>query len=199
MAKPTRDLRRIERSVQNLTGSRRQASGLGKKIETRLKQVAASHARAANRNPQLAAVNEAQLIKKLVQSGQAGWVNDPDLKKVVLVERGAGCVLTDAKNKVIAAPKLLLPSKPAINKGVFIQHLKTPGIELFVPSTYVDTKSNVTVGVGHLITNADAAKSLTFVEMQSGKPADKDQVVAAFNRVKASPLKPGDWLDVSFQ
>ncbi len=184
MAKLTQDLRRIERSVQKLTGSRRQAVGLRKKIETRLKQVAASHVRAASRNPRLAAVDETQLIKKLVQSGQAGWVNDPVLNKAVLVERGTGCVLTDAKNKVITAPKLLLPSKPAISEALFLRHLKDPSVENFVPHMYRDSNGHVTAGIGQLLLTANDAKLLTFTIRGTNIKASAQDIELDFNSVK---------------
>ena len=185
-------LRQVEQAALRLTGDRRQAVGLRKKIERHLHQLAASQAGAGGRQ-QVAAVDELQLRKSLIQSGRAGWVNDPALNRAALVERGTGCVLLDSKNKVITDPKLTPPSKPAINRSTFVQHLKTPGIELFVPYMYLDDKSNVTVGVGHLLPKEDDTKRLSFVERQSGKPADKDQVVAAFNRVKTSTVTPGDW------
>jgi hypothetical protein len=185
-------LRQVEQAALRLTGDRRQAVGLRKKIERRLHQLAAGQARATG--PQrVAAVDELQLRKSLIQSGRAGWVNDPALPKAVLVERGTGCVLLDSKNKVITAPKLTPPSKPAINRNTFVRHLKTPGIELFVPYMYLDCDSHVTVGVGHLLPKEDDTGRLSFVERQSGKPASKDQVIAAFNRVKTSNLTPGDW------
>jgi hypothetical protein len=191
MANLRQKLRQVEQAAARLTGDRRQAAGLRKKIERHLHQLAAGQARATGQR--VSAVDEAQLRKSLVRSGRAGWVNDPALNRAVLVERGTGCVLLDSKNKVITGPRSTPPSKPAINKSTFVQHLKTPKIELFVPYMYLDDKSNVTVGVGHLLPKEDDTKSLSFVERQSGKPADRDQVVAAFNRVKTSTETPGDW------
>jgi hypothetical protein len=184
-------LRQVERAAQRLTGDRRQAVGLRKKIERHLHQLAAGQARATGRR--VVAVDEAQLLKSLVQFRRAGWVNMPGKGTRVLVERGTGCVLADSKGALILRPREKLPTKPAINRNTFVQHLKTPGIELFVPYMYLDDKSNVTVGVGHLLPKEDDTKSLSFVERQSGKPANRDQVVAAFNRVKTSTETPGDW------
>ena len=184
-------LRQVEQAALRVTGDRRQAAGLRRKIERHIQEAAAGQADTAGRR--VAAVDEVQLRKSLIQAGRAGWVNDPALKMAVLVERGTGCVLLDIRNKVITAPRLNLPSKPEINRSTFVQHLKRPGNELFVPYMYLDDKGNVTVGVGHLLRKEDETRKFSFVERQSGKPADKDQVVVAFNRVKTSTVTPGDW------
>jgi hypothetical protein len=128
-------LRQVERAAQRLTGDRRQAVGLRKKIERHLHQLAAGQARATGRR--VVAVDEAQLLKNLVQFRRAGWVNMPGKGTRVLVERGTGCVLADSKGALILRPREKLPTKPAINRNTFVQHLKTPGIELFVPYMYL--------------------------------------------------------------
>ena len=177
MAKPSLKLHKIQRQVERLTGDRRQAAGLRRKIEARLQQMAANAA--------------PQILQNLLKSGRAGWVNDPGKDIAVLVERGTGCVILDPKGNVITHSKLMPPPKPDINKSAFVQHLKTPGNELFVPYMYLDSESNVTVGIGHLLRDAEMAKNLSFIERQSGKPANKEYVVAAFNKVKNSSLTPG--------
>lgn len=184
-------LRQVEQAAARITGDRRQAAGLRQKIERRLQQLAAGQAGAGGRR--VSASHEPQVYDRVVRSGQAGWVNLPGKGIAVLVERGTGCTLVDSRGSLILHSRLMLRSKPAINKSAFVQHLKTPGIELFVPYMYLDTQRNVTVGVGHLLTDAASARSLSFVERQSGKPGSKDQVVEAYNRVKTSTLTPGDW------
>jgi len=180
-------LRQVEQAALRLTGDRRQAVGLRKKIERHLQQLAAGQARARGRQ-QVAVVDELQLRKSLIQSGRAGWVNDPALKMAVLVERGTGCVLLDSKNKVITDPKLTPPSKPAINRNDFIRYLRRQGIEEYVPHLYLDRDGNVTVGIGHLVPDADDAKSLSFKRRGPIVGASPLHVERAFNKVKTSGL-----------
>lgn len=53
-----------------------------------------------------------------------------------------------------------------------------------VEHIYLDTEGYVTVGVGHLIVNADAAKRLNFVHQKTNKKATEDQIVEDYNSVK---------------
>ena len=161
-------------------------AGLRKKIERHLHQLAASHAGTGGRR--VAAVDEAQFVKNLVRAGQAGWVNDPALQKAVLVERGSGCVLLDAKNKVITAPKLTLSSKPAIKESVFLRHLKSPAVENFVPHMYRDTNGNVTVGIGELLRTPDEAKLLTFTKRGTNIGASAKEIELDFSNVKTAAV-----------
>ena len=179
-------LRQVEQAALRLTGDRRQAAGLRKKIERHLHQLAAGHARAGGRR--VAAADEAQLLKSLVQFRRAGWVNDPALQKAVLVERAGGCVLLDSKNKVITAPKLTLPSKPAIKESVFLRHLKSPAVENFVPHMYRDNNGNVTVGIGELLRTADRAKRLTFTIRGTNIKASAKQIELDFDNVKTAAV-----------
>jgi hypothetical protein len=164
---------------------RSQAAALARKIEARAQQAARRAARGTGLQ-QAAAQTEAQIAKDLVAKKRAGWVNEPGKSRAVLVEAKTGCLVLDSKGKAITKPKITLPSKPGINIPAFLQHLKTPGIEDFVPHMYLDRYSNVTVGIGTLLPDADTAKQLPFVERPSGKPADKDYVAIAFDRVKNS-------------
>jgi hypothetical protein len=174
MAKLSIELNKVQRQIEKLTGDRGQAAGLRRKIEARLQQ---------------AAVNaEPQIIQNLVAAGRTGWVNDPGKNRAVLVERGTGCVILDAKGQVISKGKLLLSSKPGINQSTFLQHLKHPDVENYVPHMYLDKYGNVTVGIGLLLRDVDDAVRLPFVELPSGKPADKEYVAIAFDRVKTSGL-----------
>ena len=175
MAKLSFELHKIQRQVERLTGDPRQAAGLRKKIEARLQQMAANAA--------------PQILQNLLKSGRAGWVNDPGKNRAVLVERGTGCLILDAKGQVISKGKLLLSSKPAIDQSTFLQHLKHPDVENFVPHMYLDKYGNVTVGIGLLLSDADDAERLPFMERPSGKPADKRYVAIAFDRVKQSGLR----------
>lgn len=177
-------LRQVEQAAQRLTGDRRQAVGLRKKIERHLHQLAAGQARATGGRQQVAAVDEAQLLKSLVQFRRAGWVYDPALKKDVLVERGTGCVLADSKGALILRPREKLLSKPAIKESVFLRHLKSPAVENFVPHMYRDSNGHVTVGIGELLRTADRAKRLTFTRRGTNIKASAQDIELDFDNVK---------------
>ncbi len=213
------ELRKAERAVEKLTGSRRQAATFRRQVEkkvqsklqevvrrktrektlrpmglrqtggTRLRQVAFRPSGATG--PQLAAsASEQQIIKKLVATKRAGWVNHPDSKTdAVLVEHGTGCVVKDASGKPVSQPKSTRSSKPDINRNDFLQHLKSTGIEEYVPHMYLDRDGRVTVGIGHLIPDADAATRLDFTSRDPIKPVIDRHTINAFNKVKKSGLK----------
>ncbi len=146
------DLRKLERLV-----GRSQAAALARKIEARAQQAARRAARGTGLQ-QAAAQTEAQIAKDLVAKKRAGWVNEPGKSRAVLVEAKTGCLVLDSKGKAITKPKITLPSKPGINRPAFLQHLKTPGIEDFVPHMYLDRYSNVTVGIRRSTAPAPTAR-----------------------------------------
>ncbi len=76
MAISRQDLRKLERSLQKLTGSRSQATALARKIEARAQQVARQAARGTG-SQQTAALSDAEIAKQLVTKKRAGWVNEP--------------------------------------------------------------------------------------------------------------------------
>ncbi len=172
MAISRQDLRKLERLV-----GRRQATALRKKIESRAQQATA--------------LTDAEIIEKLVESERAGWVKGPTNNAPVLVEVDSGCVLKDAKGKVITNPKFKHAPQRSLNKDVFLQHLKGQRIERYVPYMYLDEYGNVTVGIGHLITDADKAEPLSFVKRGTNDRADKQHIRNAFNKVRVSNLTPG--------
>ncbi len=174
MAKLSFELHKIQRQVEKLTGDRRQAAGLRKKIEARLQQLAANAA--------------PQIIQNLLKSGRAGWVNDPDKGDAVLVERGTGCTLKDSSGHLVRGSRIKLQSKPSIDKAVFLQHLKDPNVENFAPYMYLDRAGNVTVGIGFLLRTANAAKKLPFFQRGTNIPASQTHIENAFNKVKNSGL-----------
>lgn len=54
-----------------------------------------------------------------------------------------------------------------------------------VPHMYLDTKGFVTVGVGHLLKDAAAAKQIAFIVRETGQPASAKQIEEEFNKFKA--------------
>lgn len=57
-----------------------------------------------------------------------------------------------------------------------------------VPFMYLDTKGNVTVGIGHLLATAEHAKALPFISKVTAQPADSQQITDEFNLVKSQFL-----------
>lgn len=49
---------------------------------------------------------------------------------------------------------------------------------------YLDTRRNVTVGIGHRVANSAAAEALPFVEEETGQPATRDSIRAAYAAVR---------------
>jgi hypothetical protein len=82
----------------------------------------------------------------------------------------------------------MLPSKPAINRSAFVRYLRQQEIEEYVPHLYLDRDGNVTVGIGHLVPDADDAKSLSFKRRGPIVGASPLHVERAFNKVKTSGL-----------
>jgi hypothetical protein len=176
------DLRKLERLV-----GRSQAGALARKIEARAQQVARSAARGTG-SQQAAASHEPQVFDRLVRRGKAGWVNVPGKPIAVLVEKGTGCVLEDSRGSLVLKRRVMLPSKPAVSESVFLQHLKDPEVENFVPHMYLDSEGNVTVGIGTLLPDAAKAETLPFVRRGSSVAATSQEIKQAFNSVKSSGL-----------
>ncbi len=182
MAISRQDLRKLERLV-----GRSQAKALSGKIEARAQQAARQAAR-GTASQQAAVRTEAVIVKELVTKKRAGWVNEPGKSRAVLVEAKTGCLVLDSKGKVITKPKITLSSKPGISESVFLQHLKDPDVENFVPHMYLDDNGNVTVGIGTLLPDADTAKPLPFVRRGTNVGATHLEIERDFNRVKNSGL-----------
>ncbi len=171
MAISRQDLRKLERLV-----GRSQATALRKKIESRAQQATA--------------LTDAEIAKQLVVKKRAGWVNEPGKSRAVLVEKGTGCLLLDSKGKAITGPKITLSSKPGIDIPAFLQHLKPPGIEDFLPYMYQDKYGNVTVGIGFLLKKPEDAFPLNFIKFNPIANATPLEIEEAFNMVKNAPVAP---------
>ncbi len=166
-------MREVERSLAKLTGNKAQAARFRKGLEQKIQQAAIKA--------------QPKIQQALVKSRQTGWVNDPGPKGgAVLVERDTGCVLLDFLGKEIRDPKVSLPPAPALDRGIFLQHLKD--VEGFATYMYKDTAQNVTVGIGLLLRDANEAKKLPFVIKGTNKPAHPKHIENAFNKVKNSAI-----------
>jgi GH24 family phage-related lysozyme (muramidase) len=181
------DLRKLERLV-----GRTQARALARKAEAQAQQAARSVARGTGAQraaaQRAAASHEPQVFDRLVRRGKAGWVNVPGKPVAVLVEKGTGCVLEDSRGALVLKRRVMLPSKPAISESVFLQHLKDPDVENFVPHMYLDSEGNVTVGIGTLLSDAATAETLPFVKRGTNVAATSQEIKRDFNSVKNSVL-----------
>ena len=60
-----------------------------------------------------------------------------------------------------------------------------------VPHLYLDTRGFVTVGVGNMIPNVEAAQTLAFVRRDGGAPAGAEDIAADYDAVKDRPYGQG--------
>ncbi len=167
-------MRAVERSVARLTGGRSKALAFRKRLETTIRQASTQ--------------TEPDIVQRLIKAGRAAWINDPDRNDSVLVERGTGCVLEDSRGQVFRGPKLSLAPTPPLDKGAFVEYLKEPGIEGYVPHMYLDSRDNVTVGIGLLLRDAETAKTVPFVVRSTNQRAHKRHIENAFNKVKNAKI-----------
>ena len=127
--------------------------------------------------------NQAMLIAELIERGRAGWVNDPAGTGAVLVQRGTGCRLSGAKGGDIRRPERVRhPLRERLTLATFRPHAVVA--EAKIRHMYLDKRGNVTVGIGHLLRNADAAVKLAFVVRGTGALAAPEHVRAAYAKVK---------------
>lgn len=68
-----------------------------------------------------------------------------------------------------------------------LKFLERSDIENDVPYMYLDSVGNVTVGIGHLISNKAAAEALPFYNAKTGKKATKAEIDTAFDAVQNAP------------
>ena len=172
-----RDMAQIERAVTRLTGDRAGAARFRRDLTAAVQKEAVKAA------PRIMA----EVIGEKLKAREAGWVNDPVRDKAVLVQAKTGCVLLDDKGKPILRPRIAYRKTPNIDLGIFIDHLKRPEVENFVPYMYLDDGGNVTVGIGILLKSAQAAISLPFVKKGTNKRPHPAHVEKDYNRVKSAP------------
>ena len=132
----------------------------------------------------------AKECQAMVSRGQAGWANDPAINYAVLVQKNTGVRILS----VDLAPIQRFPrvSHPPVSFPwtTFLPLLPTADFERFIPHMYLDSKGNVTIGIGHLITgDKDAVKihngHLPFFRKNLTGRATDAEVVAEFNRLTA--------------
>lgn len=139
-----------------------------------------------------------QAVERLLRMGRAGWANIPGPGLIggfmvpagiglILVERGTGCVIVSSVGTPVERPQKVQFSRAIrIDRGRFRQHVSV--FENNVSYMYLDIDGNVTIGLGHLLRDANAAKRLPFLERGTTKPAHPAHVENAFNKVFNSGL-----------
>lgn len=174
MSHNSRELDKLQRGFTKLVGPAK-ARTLRKQIEKKI-LLAAKQSGAGK-----PAKTEAEIIKDLFRQKQAGWVKAEGATKPVLVQAKTGCPFLGFNGKEITTIKTVHPTKPVLDTTAYQVH--TESFEGNVPWMYLDTKGNVTVGIGHLLGNAGEAKQLFFVRSGTGIRATAAEIDRAFNAV----------------
>jgi GH24 family phage-related lysozyme (muramidase) len=130
------------------------------------------------------------IMKDLIRKGRLGWVDEPFSGHAVLVERGTGCIIRDARNQKITGPKVPFRQTAPLNEQEFLDHARDRDIENDVDWMYQDHKGNVTIGIGHKVATAeDAVVLVAFFEDRDdpATPITDDAIRAAYLAVKQDP------------
>ena len=167
----------FEQTAKKLPGCSRAARAARAAVEQQKQQI-------------IAKMSPDELATPLLQRRKAGWVNLPGHNRSLLVERGTGCMVVAPRGRreaAIARPKREpIRFKTDIALDEFLEKLED--FEDITLHMYLDRKGNVTVGYGHLIPSAEAAKALGFVERGTNIGAAAEHVENAFDKVKNSGL-----------
>ncbi len=102
-------------------------------------------------------------LKTLIAKNVVGWAREPGTNLAVLVTAGNGCLVHDENGKRITDRSIQIKySYPTIvSKAEFEAHARDPDAgENVIKYMYQDSRGNVTIGIGHLIPNEAAARSL---------------------------------------
>ena len=125
---------------------------------------------------------QSQKLERLLSMKRVGWANLPETGSIlgltipaghhsILVENATGCIILsdDGKPTTRAEPNQF---RRAIryDRNAFQQHAIT--FEGFAQHMYLDVKGNVTVGIGHLIPDAEAATRLNFHHRETNGEVD---------------------------
>lgn len=147
MSRNSRELDKVERGFAKLVGPTK-ARALRKKLEKKIVLAAKQGG------------GEAQAISDLIRKKQAGWVNVYGTKDAVLVEKGTGCTFLGSNSQKITRKKITPKGTAPVDIIAYRNFAKSTTAENFVPHIYLDKKGNPTVGIGHLIPDAQAAGNL---------------------------------------
>ncbi|MFQ5783609.1 MAG: hypothetical protein ACE5H8_02145 [Alphaproteobacteria bacterium] len=139
-----------------------------------------------------------QKIERLLRMRRAGWANVsrpgligrvlvPAGTGSLLVERGTGCMVVSADDTPITrTEKVQFPRAIRFDRNRFRKHVSD--FENNISYMYLDSKGKVTVGLGHLLRDAEEAKRLPFFERGTTNRADPAHIENAYLKVLSSGL-----------
>ncbi len=184
MSRNSRELDKLQRSLAKVVGPAK-ARAARKQIEKKIVLAAAGRGGGP-------AKPEAQIVKEMVKVGQAGWVNPIRTGKATLVQRGTGCVLKGANRQDIQGTRFAFKSTPPLSKSRFVSFARSTVGEDFVAHMYLDKKGNVTVGIGHLVSDLQEARRLAnqyqFTKKGTNSGSSAADLANDFNAVKNSGM-----------
>ena len=152
MSHNSRQLDKLQRSLAKVVGPAK-ARAARKDLEKKIVLAAAGRGGGPTKT-------EAQIVKEMVAVGQAGWVNPARTGKATLVQRGTGCVLQGANGQDIQGTRFSFKRTAPLDKLRFLNFARSTTGESFVAHMYLDKKGNVTVGIGHLVSDLQEARRL---------------------------------------
>ena len=115
---------------------------------------------------------QSQKLERLLSMRRADWANLPETGSIlgltipaghrsILVERATGCIILSDEGKPFTRPESNRFQRAIrYDRNAFQKH--AIDFEGFAQHMYLDVKGNVTVGIGHLIPDAEAAAKLKF-------------------------------------
>ncbi len=125
---------------------------------------------------------QSQKLERLLSMRRAGWANLPETGSIlgltipaghraILVEMATGCIILsdDGKPTTRAEP---FQFRRAIRYDINVFKKHAIDFEGFAQHMYLDVKGNVTVGIGHLIPDAEAATRLNFHHRETNGEVD---------------------------
>ena len=125
---------------------------------------------------------QSQKLERLLSMRRADWANLPETGSIlgltipaghhsILVENATGCIILsdDGKPTTRAEP---FQFRRAIRYDINVFKKHAIDFEGFAQHMYLDVKGNVTVGIGHLIPDAEAATRLNFHHRETNGDVD---------------------------
>ena len=136
---------------------------------------------------------QSQKLERLLTNKGADWANLPETGSIlgltippghrsILVERATGCIILSDEGKPFTRPEQVqFQSANRYNRGRFRKHVGY--YEDLITYMYLDSKGLVTVGLGHLIPDVEAAMEMTFYERGTTTRVDEAGIMKAYNAV----------------
>ena len=130
-------------------------------------------------------------VERLLANKVIGWVYHPDKHKEVLVAKGTGCEVQSPDTDYRPRQRPInYPRELRIDPDIYrIESFVFEGLKQHM---YLDHNRNVTVGLGHMIKDVDAAKKLPFYDRKTKLPIkddDKWKIEEEFNQIRKPKYK----------